>query len=204
MPSGFQQDTNQLQPNYYRVQIDMSNASYYATSLTPSNSDNGGCTPNNWDFFSAGNLPTTLNSGIQRARGVLRFKNIARELSALADCQIVDITITEANADAQATTLSFSVKYDRDSFINITGTKIGTATVGNDAANNPMDTKAKVIANAVATALYVGRTETMSVYDPTTNEGKMLSVTANATTTNANILGTITVSLVDTVTVINS
>jgi hypothetical protein len=116
MPSGFQQDLNQLQPNFYRVSIDTSG---YPTA---DGNDNGGITPNSSDSF--GTLPTTLIKGKQRSRGNLRFQNILNELGLLADFQILDVTITEANADAQATALAFTVKFDRDTFIS--GTKADT------------------------------------------------------------------------------
>ena len=202
MPSGFQQDSNQLQPNFYRVAIDMANATYFPTANT--SSDNGGCTPYAWDFFSVANAPTTQVKADARARGVLRFKNVVRELTNFADCQLLDITITEANADAQATALTFTVKYDRDSFIPLTGQLQGTATVGNDAAGNAMDTKAKAIANAIAFGLYTGRTETVRNYNVATAEGTQVSITANAAATLAQILGKVTVTLIDTTTVINA
>lgn len=202
MPSGFQQDLNQLQPNFYRVAIDMSNTTYYPTSNT--NSNNGGVTPTAWDSFSGANLPSTLAKSEARARGNIRFKNIIRELSKYADCQLLDITITEANADAQATALTFTVKYERDGFIPLTGQYQGTTVVGNDAAGNAMDTTAKALANAIAFAVYTGRTESTRVYDPSVGEGKQVNITANAATTLANILGTVTVTLIDTTTVVNA
>lgn len=105
MPSGFQQDANQLQPSFYRVVLDLSG---YPTA---DGNDNGGVTPNSADSFST--LPTTLAKGKARARGNLRFRNIINRLSNLADCQILDIEINEANADSQATAIAFTVKFDR-------------------------------------------------------------------------------------------
>jgi hypothetical protein len=203
MSSGFQQDVNQLAPNFYRVQIDMANGTYFPTTDTGNHND-GGCTPNAWDFFALADAPSTQAHATSRARGNLRFKNVVRELTNLGDCQILDVTITEANADAQATALTFTVKYERDAFIPLTGTLQGTSTVGNDAAGNAMDTPAKAIANAIAFGLYTGRTETMRVYNPDAGEGQQLSVTANAATSLANILGKVTVTLIDTTTLVNS
>lgn len=111
MPSGFQQDLNQLQPNFYRVAIDLSG---YPTA---DGNDNGGVTPNSADSFSTANLPSTLIKGKQRARGNMRFRNIVNRLAGLSDCQVMDITIIEANADAQATAIAFTVKFERDTFI---------------------------------------------------------------------------------------
>jgi len=192
MASGFQQDTNQLQPSYYRVQIDMANATYFPTTDLGNHQD-GGCTPNAWDSFPAGSLPSTTAHAVSRARGNLRFKQVVNQLSGLADCQILDISITEANADAQATGLAFTVKFDRDEFIPLTGTKRGTVAVGNDAAGNPMTTISEVIANTVAAGLYNGTTELGRVYNPVTSEGTDQGVTANANATLAQILGKVSV-----------
>jgi hypothetical protein len=192
MASGFQQDTNQLQPSYYRVQIDMANPTYFPTTDLGNHQD-GGCTPNAWDSFPAGSLPSTTAHAVSRARGNLRFKQVVNQLSGLADCQILDISITEANVDAQATGLAFTVKFDRDEFIPLTGTKRGTVAVGNDAAGNPMTTISEVIANTVAAGLYNGTTELGRVYNPVTSEGTDQGVTANANATLAQILGKVSV-----------
>jgi hypothetical protein len=100
--------------------------------------------------------------------------------------------------------LTFTVKYERDGFIPLTGQQQGTATVGNDAAGNPMDTVAKSIANSIAFAVYTGRTESMRVYNPVTAEGEQQSITANAAVSLATLLGTVTVTLIDTTTVVNA
>ena len=203
MSSGFQQDTNQLQPNFYRVAIDMSNTTAFPTTDLGNHQD-GGCTPNAWDFFPAGSLPSTTAHAVSRARGNLRFKQVINQLTGLADCQILDITITEANADAQATALTFTVKYERDAFIPLTGVKQGVTVVGNDAGGHAMDTPAKAIANAVSAGLYNGTTEMGRVYNPITGEGTDQAVTANAGVSQATLLTKVTVTLIDTTTVINS
>jgi hypothetical protein len=196
MSSGFQQDLDQLQPNFYRVTITMTdngNSGAFPTT-DQGNHQDGGCTPNTWDYFPAGSLPSTAALALSRARGNLRFKQVVNQLTGLGDCQIMDITITEANADAQATSLLFTVKYDRDSFIPLTGAKIGTATVGNDAAGNAMDSTAKVIRNAVALGLYNGTTESMRVYDPVSGSGTQQMVTANAATSNSALVALVGVA----------
>ena len=192
MSSGFQQDTNQLQPSFYRVTIDMVSTAYFPTATT--NSADGGCTPNTWDFFPAGSLPSTATHATARARGNLRFKQVVNQLTGLADCQILDISITEANADVQATGLAFTVKFDRDEFVLPPETIAQGGPYHNDAADNPMDTVSKVIANTVAGALYNGTTELMRVYDPVSNQGTEVPVTANAIQTWANLLTKVTVS----------
>jgi len=92
MPSGFQQDSNQLSPDFYRVVVDMTNATYYPTADA---NTNGGVTPNSADSFTTANLPTTYIKGKARARGNMRFRNIVARLTGLADCQIMDIEIVQ-------------------------------------------------------------------------------------------------------------
>jgi len=198
MPSGFQTPGDQLQPDFYRVTIDTSSGIYFPTT---DNNDNGGITPNSWDSFAT--LPTTLAKGKARARGNMRFRNIVNALTGLADCQLLDVTITEANGDAQATTISFSVRYDRDAFIPLTGAVIGSTTVGNDINGAAMDTTAKVIKNAIAQGIRASTTASARVYDGTQGSQMPITVTATAQTA-AQTLGVITCTLIDTVTVVNA
>jgi hypothetical protein len=201
MPSGFQQDTNQLQPNFYRVAIDMSNATYYPTADATTN---GAVTPNTWDFFAVGSLPTTTIKASARARGNMRFRNVVNRLTGLADAQILDITITEANGDAQASSLTFTVKFERDAFVPLTGQLQGTTVVGNDIANAAMDTVAKAVANAVALGIRDATTALARVYDPVGGQGMESSVAVTVAGTASQTLGTVTVTLIDTTTVVNA
>lgn len=200
MPSGFRQDINQLQPNFYRVVIDMSSGTYYPT--TTSGNTGGGVTPNAADSFAS--LPSTLAYSQNRARGNMRFRNVVNRLSGLSDCQILDLTITEASADAQATSLTFTVKFERDAFIPLTGQQQGSATVGNDIAGNAMDTAAKAIANAVAQGIRDETTASCRVYNPTAGIDDQAPITVAASGTATQTLGTVTVTLIDTTTVVNA
>jgi hypothetical protein len=115
MPSGFRQDTNQLSPTFYRV-VWVANTGTYPTA---DGNTNGAITPNSSDSFATADLPTTLVKGKARARGNMRFNNVVRRLSNLADCQILDIEVgNEANGDAQATSIAFTVRFDRDKEID--------------------------------------------------------------------------------------
>jgi len=194
MPSGFQNDTNQLQAEMYRVIITMSNATYYPTA---DSADNGGVTPNSADSFAT--LPTTLAKGRARARGNMRFRNVVNRLSGLTDCQIRDITITEANGDAQATSLAFTVAFERPDFIALTGTAVGSTTVGNDIAGAAMDSRAKVIANAVATGIRdVTTVDHTRVYDGTEALDTQQAITVTTTgATASQTLGTVSVAIID-------
>lgn len=190
MPSGFQQNINQLSPGFYRVVLTMTSTTYYPTTGGSEN-DRGGVTPNSSDSFSTANLPTTLAYGQNRARGNMRFRNIVNALSGLADCQIVDIEVDsdETNGDSQATTLAFTVRFDRDSFIPESGT---------DIASGSITTKALYIKNEVAKAIRLSTTAMARVYDGTTGQDKQLSITATHTgATAAQTLGTVAVNQID-------
>ena len=72
MPSGFQQDSNQLSPSYYRVQINM--GWWGSTQATWVNIDDdipieakGRINPFNWDNYST--LPSSVDNGIALANG---------------------------------------------------------------------------------------------------------------------------------------
>jgi hypothetical protein len=187
MPSGFQNAPDQLQAEMYRVVITMSNTTYYPTA---DGDDNGGVTPNSWDSFSTANLPTTLIKAKARARGNMRFRNIANRLTGLADCQIRDITLTEANGDAQATSLAFTVNYERPAFIPVTGTAIDGSTA--------ITTTAIALQDAISKGIRDVTSASTRVYDPTLQEGTQAKL--NVTTTGmtaGQTFGTVAVTLID-------
>lgn len=190
MPSGFQQNANQLAPGFYRVVLTMTSTTYYPTTGGAEN-DRGGVTPNSSDSFSTANLPTTLAYGQNRARGNMRFRNIVNALSGIADCQILDIELDsdETNGDSQATTLAFTVKYDRDDFIPTTGT---------DIAGGSITSKALYLKNEVAKAIRLSTTATVRVYNGLTGTDNMLSITVTHTgATASQTFGTVAVTLID-------
>jgi hypothetical protein len=197
MPSGFQNDTNQLQAEMYRVVVTMSNTAYYPTA---DGDDNGGVTPNSWDAFSTANLPTTLIKGKARARGNMRFRNIVNRLTGLADCQVRDITITEANGDAQATSLAFTVNYERPALIPLSGDITGTTVITRTAidTSTAITTRAIAIQDAVAQGIRDATSASTRVYDPTLQEGTQVKL--NVTTTGmtaTQTFGTVAVTLID-------
>ena len=185
MPSGFQNDTNQLQAEMYRATITMSNTTYYPTA---DGDDNGGVTPSASDSFAT--LPTTLAKGKARARGNMRFRNVVNRLSGLGDCQIRDITITEANGDAQATSLAFTVAYDRPALITVSGTAVDGSTA--------ISTTALAIRDAVARGIRDVTVANVRVYNGTTAEDTQMSLTVTTTgATATQTFGTVAVSLID-------
>ena len=199
MPSGFQQNINQLAPGMYRAVITMTNTTYYPTTAGAEN-DRGGVTPTSSDSFAVADLPTTLAYGQNRARGNMRFRNIVNALTGLADCQIMDIEIDsdETNGNSQATTLAFTVKFDRDAYIPLTGTYQGATIVGNDINGGAMDTIAKVIKNEIAKAIRLTTTANVRVYNGTSGIDSHLPITVtHSGATAAQTLGTVGVNLID-------
>jgi hypothetical protein len=169
----------------YRAVITMSNATYYPTA---DGNDNGGVTPNSSDSFAT--LPTTLAKGQARARGNMRFRNVVNRLSGLGDCQIRDITITEANGDAQATSLAFTVAYDRPALIDVSGTAVDGSTA--------ITTTALEIRDAIARGIRDVTVSNVRVYNGTTSEDTQMSITVTTTgATAAQTSGTVAVTLID-------
>jgi hypothetical protein len=181
MPSGFTQDNNQLSPNYYRVSIDLSG---YPTT---DGNTNGGVTPTAANFFSTANLPSTLVKGKQRARGNMRFRNVVNRLTGLSDCQILDITITEANGDAQATALSFTIRYERDEFIQATGTAVDGSTA--------ITTIALKIRDTVARGILDETSANAAVYNGTDGTDGHAVIAVQAPDTAGNVWADVTVTL---------
>jgi hypothetical protein len=182
MPSGFQQDLNQLKPTFFRITID--------TSGYPTTGDSGGgITPNSVDSFAPANFPTTTALSQNRARGNMRFENIVRRLSGLTDCQILDITITEANANAQATAIAFTVKFERDDFVQIGGVAVDNATAITSKALKVRDTVARGIIDSV--------TMSTRVFSPENVADRQESLSLSAPVTASNAWADVGVSLID-------
>ncbi len=195
MPSGFVQDTNQLQPNFYRVQVDCTDWNS-ATDNT-----GGGLSPNSSDSFSTANLPTTVAEGTLRARANMRWRNVVNRLTNVADCQILDLTVAgESNGDDQPDTVTFTVKYERDAgVIAACGATTFTPTTGGAVT---IDTVAKAIRYMVAQGVADATTATVRVASAL-GDG-MGSVTVAAPDAIADIYDDVTVSLIDTTTLVNS
>ena len=118
MPSGFQQDQNQLTPSYYRVVITMTggSATWYAQGAG-NGTNEGRISTYAWDNFSGSSLPSTLLKSQALSRGNLRFQSIVEAVENIADCQILDIEESAAaNGDAMADNdhIAFTFKFDRD------------------------------------------------------------------------------------------
>lgn len=182
MPSGFQQDLNQLQPSFYRITID-------TTGYPAAGTQGGAVTPNSVDSFDRSDFPTTILLSQNRARGNMRFENIVRRLSGLTDCQILDITITEANADTQATAVAFTVKVERDGFIQTGGTAVDGATA--------ITSKSLKIRDEVARGILDETRYSMRVFDPEADSDTQQYISITAPDTAGNVWADVGVSFID-------
>ena len=196
MPSGFQQDSNQLSPGFYRI-VWVASTGTYATA---DGNDNGAITPNSSDSFST--LPTTLVKGKARARGNMRFRNVVNRLTGLADAQILDIETgiagggAEVAGDNQVTSLAFTVKYDRDDGVIAACTNLNGSTTAVDGSTT-VSTVALAVKDQFVRGFRDATTATVRVYNGTAGTDNMLSITVAAPDTAADIWADTTVTLID-------
>ncbi len=196
MPSGFQQDSNQLSPDLYRI-VWVASTGTYATA---DGNDNGAITPNSADSFAT--LPTTLVKGKARARGNMRFRNVINRLSGLADCQILDIETgisgggPEVAGDNQVTSLAFTVRYERDAGIVDATTKLNGSTTAVDGSTT-ITTVALAVKDQFVRGFRDATTANARVYNGTTGTDNTLSITVAAPDTAADIWADTTVTLID-------
>lgn len=198
MPSGFQQDSNQLSPGLFRVVWVASTGTY----PTADGDTNGAITPNSSDSFAT--LPTTLVKAKARARGNIRFRNVVNRLSGLADCQILDIETgisgggPETAGDDVATSLAFTVKYDRTAGIIAAQKALNVQETGsaNNVADAAITTLALAIEDAVVRGFRDATTSTARILSSAPDNGQ-LSITVAAPDTAADILADITVAQID-------
>ena len=199
MPSGFVQDSNQLSPSLYRVVINMTG---YPTTDTDTN---GAVTPTSSDNVGTGvnqitAKPTTLALGKARARGNMRFRNLVNRLSGLQDCQILDVEVGgQTTGDSQATSLAFTVKYDRPQDLLST---IRTAVYAESASYNNADsveitTILLGLEEIVVRGVRDATTANTRVYNGTLGTDNQLSITVAAPDTATNVLADVTVALID-------
>lgn len=228
MPSGFQQDVNQLKPNFYRVVIDLS--SYYPS---PSNNSDdfdvtyGAVNPLSWDSFGTEDLPTGVDynsSAVALAQGNFRFQRIIEELTKLADAQILDVEVVGAsNGDTPPSSIAFTVKYDRSEFVllnyNVLQKSEGLSTNGTftfegetrDAYNSMADSSTAInttelaIRDLVCRGILLHATRVVRVYNSIKGEGEQAKIEINDPTDGSpsNIWSSVTVNPIDGTTLID-
>lgn len=195
MASGFQNTGDKLIPNFYRVTIDLS-----GYSTTSANTDSGGVEV--FDFNHYSTAPSSLANSIRRARGNIRWQSIIDTLSRNANPIILDVTPKKAGpsdltaADDVTTALSFTVGYEQEEYV--------FASLENtaDSAGNNIDSVAKAIKELITQGIVVETTRRYRVFSTNGESQKDITITQPDTPTNVN--GDITVSLIDTMTQINS
>lgn len=199
MPSGFQQDTNQLSPNHYRVIITMSNASIYPTTNTQNTS--GAVEPFDYNAFTT--LPSSLDNSKRRARGNIRWANIIGQLSLHSDCQVLDVTPTNGgtaytDSNTVSDALSFTVRYERDAFV------LAALDGVTDSGGNAINTVAKAVKELVVRGITQAIIRTYRTMDATGGNTQFQeSITVTAPSSAATVYPTVSVSLIDTTTLVN-
>ena len=208
MPSGFQQDQNQLTPSYYRVGIQCgdNSAQWYTVGNGDGPNTEGRISTYSWDNFEGDSRPTTQASADALARGNLRFQAIVEAVENLADCQILDIEEAASfNGDAMADNIwiNFTIKFDRDegvfpalaaikkaqdfgtdgtvSYDNVTYPQYYAYVNNGDTINGPADAIRDVIWNA----LKQSHTRSVRIFrpiegtSPLVGEGTQTAITAS-------------------------
>jgi hypothetical protein len=196
MPSGFQQDQNQLSPDFYRVVITMTGGTATWNAASPAN---GAVNPYNWDSYTT--LPSSDANGQRLARGNMRWQAIIEEVTKHADAQLIDVEVTSAgNTDANnvPTVISFTVKYDRDEFVLAGVTALATSFTPTTGGAVTIDTVAKALRYLVATGITRNNyARSYSVWDFTNQSGKQQYITINRPDTLANVLDDVAVQIID-------
>jgi hypothetical protein len=231
MPSGFQQDPNQLQPAYFRVVMNMTDGDIYRDN---NSNNNGAVQPFTWDNYTGSDLPQTSASATALARGNIRFQRIIEELTKYADAQILDLEALSGDnpptGEYQVNHLAFTVKYERFG-IDAEGVdgdspllameraylkSINDGSTSSPYDGNSINQTSEAIQEAIMRALIEPVTRSVRVFepvegsDPFVGEGIQQYITADDVTDNEDIASysdlrdTITVNVMDGTTLIST
>jgi len=195
---------------HFRITVNSTNY------MTEEGTRGGGVTPNgnfpttNKYFYST-NLTggksvtraTTDAKALNRERGVMRFEQVVKNLQINSNCEIFDIEIVEANGNAQATNLQFTVAYEDTDSIDLTGTSIDGSTANNSALLRIKELVAQGINCGTAisndsTVASGSLTELRTVFRPATTDSVVTSVTAQSPDDSGEIFDSITVAQITT------
>ena len=195
---------------HFRITVNSTNY------MTEEGTRGGGVTPNgnfpttNKYFYST-NLTggksvtraTTDAKALNRERGVMRFEQVVKNLQINSNCEIFDIEIVEANGNAQATNLQFTVAYEDTDSIDLTGTSIDGSTANNSAILRIKELVAQGINCGTAisndsTVASGSITELRTVFRPATDDSVVTSVTAQSPDDSGEIFDSITVAQITT------
>ena len=204
MPSGFQQDSNQLQPTYFRVVMDMTDGDVYSSN----GSNAGAVQPFTWDNYTGNGLPHTAGSANVLAQGNIRFQRIIEELTKYDDAQILDLEATTGSnppdGEYQVNHLAFTVKYERFAIDNDEGNANSPLvamerqylrSINNGNTSSPYDGEninntTEAVQEAIMRALIETVTRSVRVFvpvegsDPIVGEGVQRYITASDVTNN--------------------
>ena len=214
MPIGFTNSgIDARAPKHFRCTVAMS------TFNTSADAQGGGCTPN-------GNFPTTdkyfystnLSGGksttrattdalaLKRERGLMRWESVVRALNEKSNCEIFDIEIVEANGDAQATQIQWTVAYeDTDSLFDKDATSF-TSIDGSTTVNTPEEAIKEQIVRGLNfggtykddSTLTGSNTELRTLYRPATTDAVVESVSVSPPADTETIFAATTVAQITT------
>lgn len=195
---------------HFRITVNSTNY------MTEEGTRGGGVTPNgnfpttNKYFYST-NLTggksitraTTDAKALNRERGVMRFEQVVKNLQINSNCEIFDVEIIEANGNAQAVKLEFTVAYEDTNSIDLTGTSIDGSTANNSAILRIKELVAQGINCGTAisndsTVASGSLTELRTVFRPATTDSVVTSVTAQSPDDSGEIFDSITVAQITT------
>lgn len=194
---------------HFRITVDMSAYDTEEGTRGGAVTPNGNFPTTNKYFYST-NLTgsksttraTTDAKALNRERGVMRFEQVVKNLQTNSNCEIFDIEIVEANGDAQATNLQFTVAYEDTDSINITGTSIDGSTANNTV---PLRIKELVVQGINCGTTFGGDSsvtgsisELRTVYRPATSDTAVTSVTATGPTDTDQVFDSVTVTQITT------
>jgi hypothetical protein len=199
MASGFQQDTNQLSPDFYRVVLTLGAGTATYSGAAPAD---GAVNPYNWDSYAI--LPTSAANALRLARGNMRWQAIIEEVTKYADAQILDVEVTSADltdSNSVPSAIAFTIKYDRDDFILGSVTKVASSFTPTTGGAVTIDTTAKAIRYLVAQGIQrggtSGYTRKWNVVDVTVDAGQLISVTIQRPDTDGDVYDDVAVTVLD-------
>lgn len=217
MASGFQNNQDQLTPNFYRVTINLSSG----YSSTETNTDSGAVEA--WDFTAFATVNTTSDYSRRRARGNIRFNSILNYLQMFDNMQILDVTVMKAGptaetaADDVAVSVAFTVGYTQEAYV-LGGWQntIGSGTFSNGSTTltatgydqlSESDRQialqnciAEAVTRGITTGGSGGYTRRYKTYSAEGNDHREENITITQPKTPASAWSNVSVSLIDTMT----
>ena len=217
MASGFQNNQDQLTPNYYRITINLSSG-YSSTA-----SSNASGAVEAWDFTTFATMNSTAAYSQRRARGNIRFHAILNELQKFDNVQILDMTVmksgptAETAADDVAISVAFTVGYTQEAYVlggwqKVIGagtfsdgaTSLTTTSYDQLSSSSRQTAMENSIKEAVTRGITVGGTDGYTrrykTFDADALNHREQDITVTQPKTPANAWANVTVGIIDTLT----